>query len=116
MSVEYQGLDRVLKFIEDLPKIIERASEDLLEIMADIVYTYTQRFVPVRTGRLKRSGRHIKVSALRRVLRYGAPYAGFVELGTSRMRAQPYVRPAIALMEGFLDESTIKGILELELY
>ncbi len=60
--------------------------------------------VPVKTGRLQ-------VSVIQKVLRksgimsfegtimagMGVPYAGYIEVGTSKMAARPFMRPAIAL-------------------
>lgn len=61
-----------------------------------------KRIVPVDTGALHSSIGHrvrnerggLPVLYLCAGLEGRAPYALFVELGTSRMRAQPYLRPA----------------------
>lgn len=56
-----------------------------------------RRFVPIDTGALQAS---IGTEQEGAVGRYGASeeYALYVELGTSRMGAQPYLRPAIDAM------------------
>ncbi len=56
--------------------------------------SYAQRIVPVRTGFL-RSSINYEVSGLTLWLRADARYAVYVEFGTRRMAARPYVRPTI---------------------
>jgi HK97 gp10 family phage protein len=50
--------------------------------------------VPVDTGHLKSTIKVDKTSELMGSIDASAEYAGFVERGTSRMRAQPYMAPA----------------------
>ncbi len=51
--------------------------------------------VPVRSGYLQSTiGHEVDREQLIITLFAGANYAGFVELGTRRMAAQPYLRPA----------------------
>ena len=50
-------------------------------------------FAPVDTGNL-RSGIHATVDGLEGEVAPSADYARYVELGTSRMAPQPYMRPA----------------------
>ena len=72
---------------------------------------YARGRVPVDTGRLKASIKHFVDSGDMGVeLGTDVSYASFVELGTSKMRAQPYLRPAI-------QEHTLeyRGILEKHL-
>lgn len=56
------------------------------------------RQCPVDTGRLRSSITHaLETDSDGLVAKVGTnvEYAAFVELGTSRMRAQPYLRPAL---------------------
>ena len=49
----------------------------------------------VRTGNLRASIRGVVTNTLRADLRATVTYAGFVEYGTRRMRARPYLTPAL---------------------
>lgn len=54
-----------------------------------------EKNAPVDTGNLKRSiGLEIKDGGLTAECRAKAEYAGYVEYGTRRMEAQPYMGPA----------------------
>ncbi len=65
----------------------------LHEMGANIVTT-AKRLAPVRTGALRNSiGYQVKDGKL--YVYADTPYAGFVELGTYKMKAQPYLRPAM---------------------
>ena len=66
-----------------------------LEEMALKVEREAKRIVPVRTGRLRASIHHGKMEDL--VYFVGSPviYAPFVEYGTRKMAAKPYLRPAV---------------------
>jgi len=58
------------------------------------IEAHAVRIVPVDTGRLRAS---IKVRLEGSTITIGADtdYAEFIEFGTHKMRAQPYIRPAI---------------------
>ena len=55
-------------------------------------YAEAYRLVPVDTGRLRASIR-VKIDDDGFELSADTPYAAFVEYGTIRQRAQPYLRP-----------------------
>lgn len=58
-----------------------------------------KRLCPVDTGRLRASITHAldrDGEGLLAVVGTDVEYAAFVELGTSRTRAQPYLRPALS--------------------
>jgi HK97 gp10 family phage protein len=58
---------------------------------------YARAIVPVDTGELRDSiGATWDASTLTLTLHADAPHAAFVEFGTSRMAAQPYLRPTLA--------------------
>ena len=56
---------------------------------------YAKRLCPVDTGRLRNSITHV-INAGEQAVYVGTnvEYAPYVELGTSRQKAQPYLRPA----------------------
>lgn len=67
----------------------------LLQYIGALQLDDAKRLVPVRTGRLKAS---LDAEVDTHVLRVGSrdvDYSVHVELGTSRMTAQPYLRPAL---------------------
>ncbi|KKN20888.1 hypothetical protein LCGC14_0930920 [marine sediment metagenome] len=53
-------------------------------------------FCPVDTGTLKRSITHEFISDTEAQVGTNVEYAPFVELGTSKMSARPFLRPALA--------------------
>ena len=58
--------------------------------------TYAKQLCPVDTGRLRNSLTHEPNSQLKNVtIGTTVEYAPFVEQGTSRQKAQPYLRPAV---------------------
>jgi HK97 gp10 family phage protein len=68
---------------------------------ADKMVKEAKRLVPVDTGTLRQSIRVTPDTEAGRAriaaagIEAEAPYAGFVEFGTARMRPQPYIRPAV---------------------
>ena len=58
---------------------------------------YAKKECPVDTGRLRNSITHVVREGEKSVyIGSNVEYAPYVELGTSRQRAQPYLRPAAA--------------------
>jgi HK97 gp10 family phage protein len=72
----------------------------IADLAADAVVTGAQDRVPVRTGYLRSTITKI-VAAGTFVVAALAPYSGFVEFGTSKMAAQPYMRPAVEAVNWF---------------
>lgn len=93
----------------------EKAARAALNIIGDQVVGWAQDLAPVDTGNLKSSLTHEAESNNVEIVGASnskAPikdvnYAIYVELGTPRMHAQPFLRPAI---EGNL--SAIRQIIE----
>ena len=76
-------------------------SRDCSKRIAEFVLRKAKKLVPVRTGRLKKSGRVVMTSDRKSyTVRFGnskVQYASVVEYGRSAfapMRPQPYLRPA----------------------
>ena len=79
---------------------VQAATDEVLAKIAAEVAADAQRLAPVDTGLLRSSidseltgPGHAKVHA-------HAPYAFWVEAGTSRMRARPFLRPALFRARG----------------
>ena len=80
-----------------------------LESIGMTAEAYAALFCPVDTGRLRASITHV-VDDDAVYIGTNVEYAPYVELGTSKQKAQPYLRPAI---ERHLD--AYKAIAETEL-
>jgi HK97 gp10 family phage protein len=85
------GMRRIMS---RLTEFAEKIPVDALMAGAEVVYQRSQELVPVDTGFLKKSG-FIQQQGDDVQVGYDADYASFVEFGTSKMAAQPYLRPAI---------------------
>lgn len=73
----------------------EKKKRRCLEILGGVAEGYAKRLSPVYTGNLRNSITHQQLDENTEVIGTNVEYAPFVELGTRRMRAQPYLRPAI---------------------
>jgi HK97 gp10 family phage protein len=76
---------------ENLPYEIEEALEELLQVAEQ----FAKEIVPVDTGFLRDSIKHETHGPWEGELRADAYYSIFVEEGTSKMEAQPFLRPAM---------------------
>lgn len=85
------------------------AAERALTICAMKAERYAKDDCPVITGRLKNSITNT-VTEKEALIGTNVEYAAYVEMGTRRMAAQPYLKPAI---EKHVDE--YKNIIETEL-
>jgi HK97 gp10 family phage protein len=85
----YKGLKELISFNNKLSSLLTQASNEALKQQGGVLLGATQRAVPVRTGRLKRSGGQ-QAGNLFLSVYYDAPYARFVDLGTRRMAARNY--------------------------
>lgn len=75
------------------PKLQPLAQAVVAKVAADVASQAAQS-APVDTGAL-RSSITADVAGLSATVRPGVNYAHYVELGTSRMAAQPYLFPAL---------------------
>lgn len=118
MSIKISGLEAVQRKFEALPKKVQRkVLREGMTAAAKIVRAQARADVPVATGDLRKS---INVRGLQaakgaaflnktkggsRAVQIGktvvaeAPHAHLVEKGTKRMRAQPFLLPALQANE-----------------
>lgn len=95
LNVQVQGVERLLSNLSLLPHALRKSLDDTIDVVGEMIKVEAQRIVPVHTGTLQRSIFHNKIAELTHEIGAAVFYAVFVEYGTSRMRAQPYLRPAI---------------------
>lgn len=72
-----------------------QAQADGLEAGARIAETHAKLVAPVDTGFLRNSIQVDSVTPVEAIIAPHTEYAEFVEFGTSRQAAQPYMRPAL---------------------
>jgi HK97 gp10 family phage protein len=98
VEVEVKGVERLAKIFQEYADSLQAELDSVMDQAAQYVHDTAITLVPVRTGRLK-STIHIEKGdePLTRIVKAGgseAPYAPFVEYGTRKMAAQPFMRPA----------------------
>lgn len=71
------------------------AKKQALEAIGMQAENYTKMNAPVDTGRLRNSITHAQEDENTVAIGTAVEYAAYVELGTQRTAAQPYLRPAI---------------------
>lgn len=79
-------------------EFIQTAEDALVDIndrIADAVAQRARNRAPVDTGALAASIHRVKLPDGSFVVGSSVPYASDVEFGTSKQRAQPYMRPAL---------------------
>ena len=79
--------------------LMTRAEQHMSQL-AQAVSNEAVRLAPVDTGELRQSLRARKVAPKTWRISASAPHALFVEFGTRRTRAQPYLRPALRAVVG----------------
>lgn len=80
---------------EAIANAIDMALVTALEEVGLVAEGYAKRACPVDTGRLRNSITHIVDEGTRHVaIGTNVEYAPYVELGTTRQKPQPYLKPA----------------------
>jgi len=109
VKVEIIGIERLTSRIEKAVNSLDERIMEGLEIVGENIVADAKAFAPVKTGRLRDSigkkivNRELEVYA-------EAEYAAYVEFGTSRMRPQPFLRPAFEI-----NRHNLIGVLKGEL-
>ena len=87
------GLRRALERLRGAER--RQAQQDGLEAGARVIEFHAKRIAPVDTGALRNSIMLDEVAPERAILGPHVEYAEYVEFGTSRRGARPYLRPAV---------------------
>lgn len=98
-----EGADEVIKMLGDMGDAAAGVLDDAAKAGAELVLESAKNRVPVDTGKL-RDSLDLKKSKVKNpkikgeyyvTKKSGAEHFAPVELGTSKMKAQPFLRPAI---------------------
>ena len=99
--------------INELVGAARREAAKVVQATAFGVEAEAKRIVPVDTGRLRNSiTTRVDPGGLSATIAPHTDYEAFVEFGTRRMRAQPYMRPAAEKMRGPFKEAMGKILHE----
>ena len=79
---------------KDVLSAEQAARARALEIVGGKAESYAKKLCPVDTGRLRNSITHAQYSEDTEVVGSNVDYAPYVELGTHKQKAQPFLRPA----------------------
>lgn len=91
MAIDVKITDNSEEFLNALPEQIEQA----LTAIGLTAESYAKQDCPVDTGRLRNSITHaVEMGEQSVYIGTNVEYAAFVELGTSRMKPRPYLKPA----------------------
>ena len=94
VTMKVDGLDVILKRLDQKPARVQQAVSTVIARYALLIEASAKKAAPVDTGNLRASIR-TELEALSAVIISGADYSAYVEFGTSRMRAQPFMFPAL---------------------
>ena len=101
------NLDRVLKKVQ-----IDDRLDEAVERIAYSVEAEAKRICPVDTGRLRASIHSMRIKKGAYYVGTNVEYAPFVEYGTKKMRAQPYLRPAVRKVVNMVKLQGIRIFIE----
>lgn len=100
MRIEIVGADNLRRTLHELPNRVRNVSLKAMQLAVGLVHRHAISIVPVDTGGLKNSlwfkpDYERTENTLVGAVGTNKTYAPFVEFGTSRMSAQPYLIPAV---------------------
>jgi HK97 gp10 family phage protein len=106
-----EGIDELAEaFSSWADRLASDAGPNIVQRCLDIAESIAVQEVPVDTGTLRDSIHQEILSDLMGQLIADTDYAGYVELGTSKMEAQPYMQPAADEVEQNIQDIAIEEI------
>jgi len=109
-TIELEDLDELP---DEQSQVLEEEIHNIVENAGDNMVSYAQGIVPVRTGNLMASiFSEVDPDDLSITLGATADYASFIEYGTVKMRAQPFLQPAADIGEEEMNARMEEAIVE----
>jgi len=105
--VEVRGVKQAVEGVGEAAESIVSDLEKVLGRAAAYTALRARAYAPERTGRLRRSIESRRVGRLTYSVTASAPYAGYVEFGTSRSPPRRFMQRAVAeAVNAFLTSTT----------
>ena len=101
MTIRFDGADALINKFKSQPAIIQREADAIVQNTALRVETRAKEAAPVDTGYLKQHIQAEKTGMLSAEVDSTANYSIYLEMGTRKMPAQPFMRPAMKQEEVF---------------
>jgi HK97 gp10 family phage protein len=119
MSLQMQGMSELMRSIQEMGRIIDsQVTKKALKKSAELVKDKIEETVPVRTGNLKRN---IVISEIEDDKIHIGPdqqgdafYGHFLEFGTSKAAAKPFMGPVFENNKDAIQE-TMTDVIKREL-
>ena len=92
LKINFSGVNDVKKKLQNL--VDDKKIEAMLERAAVEINNEAKILCPVRTGNLRASITYVHLNKFEWGVGTNTEYAPYVEFGTYKMKAQPYLRPA----------------------
>jgi len=109
-TIELEDLDELP---DEQSQALEEEVHNIVETVGDNMVTYAQGIVQVRTENLMASiFADVDEDYLSETLGATADYASFIEYGTVKMRAQPFLQPAADIGEEEMNARIEEAIVE----
>ena len=83
-----------LKGLQKLASVLPQVEDQICDLASEAIQDEAKRTVPVDTGFLKSTIGRVQKGAGHWLVFALANYASYVEFGTRKMAAQPFMRPA----------------------
>ncbi len=101
MKVSVTGVDGIIRNLHATSARLVATLNAQIAMCSARIVTNAKANAPYRTGRLRNSIA-ARISRLEAEIVATAPYAGFVEHGTWKMRAHPFLLPALEMERAYL--------------
>ena len=112
MDVKFEGMGVLLEQVNKMGAKADEASKEALISAGELLQADTKKRAPVLTGNLRD---HVKVSEVEKgsinvyVDSQGKAYYGYmIEVGTSKMSAQPFMYPAFMANQDNIEKKMIE--------
>lgn len=105
---------RVESHVKELTAEMESKIPAILEKCGLVAEGYAKRLCPVDTGNLRNSITHVVVPGESTVyIGTNVYYGPYVEMGTVRTKAQPFIKPAIVDNKNVYETIIFTGLIDL---